>query len=131
MICSIFYAVLMSCVIVIYLVYRVSEWDNEVIKDYQARVKEFVSRITDDRFSHMQASEMRMPKVHMLFHYPMFVQYYGVPSNFEAGQAERAHIIYAGGVYRKTNRKDNYTQQMMTMNYRRKCLELLEDAFHE
>ena len=62
----------------------------------------------------------------------MSVEYFGVLANFEAGQlAERAHMVYAGGVYQKnTNRKRNYTEQMLKINYRRKCMELLEDVLH-
>ncbi|KAJ7840832.1 hypothetical protein B0H14DRAFT_3086845 [Mycena olivaceomarginata] len=64
----------------------------------------------------------KIPKLHIISHYPLHVQLFGTFDNYNTEHTERLHIDFTKDAYRATNRKDEYLQMTLWSEWKEKIL---------
>ncbi|KAJ7839453.1 hypothetical protein B0H14DRAFT_3086954 [Mycena olivaceomarginata] len=67
-------------------------------------------------------ADFNFPKLHNLRHYLMTIKLFGTTDNYNTEYTERLHIDLAKDAYRATNRKDEYTQMTLWLEWKEKIL---------
>ena len=70
---------------IVFLIFKETLWTPTVFKAFEDLTDKFVNLLTCDSFRNLSPSKMNIVKLHMLYHFPYFVKWYGSPMNFDAG----------------------------------------------
>ena len=62
----------------------------------------------------------KIPKLHLLLHYVMYIKLFGSTDNYNTQYTERLHIDLAKGAYHATNHRDEYLQMTLWLEQREK-----------
>ena len=71
---------------IVFLIFKTSVWKENTFTKYDKLVDDFVSLLVSDSFRFLSASKMCFIKLHMLYHFPYFIKWFGSPMNFDSGK---------------------------------------------